>query len=226
MNGIFTMLLHEMEKNCDTVLCTIIADSGSTPRGRGAQMLVGADGLLCGTIGGGAVEGGAVALGKTLLHERRSAVHRLDGQEIENAYPRAQRREIQGGGIFFRKRQSRERKQEVCRGSRQGTERFTAVIEARLSPVYPHAEHTEDYRIGRRGAERKEQNMRRLMHGAAQEHGRCSFAAVEHKYNGCCHGKGKAELNAGIFYSETHQALPSKSRRAGSYLSPFIRTSK
>ena len=75
MNGIFTMLLHEMEKNCDTVLCTIIADSGSTPRGRGAQMLVGADGLLCGTIGGGAVEGGAVALGKTLLHERRSAVH-------------------------------------------------------------------------------------------------------------------------------------------------------
>lgn len=75
MNGIFTMLLHEMEKNCGTVLCTIIADSGSTPRGRGAQMLVGADGLLCGTIGGGAVEGGAVALGKTLLHERRSAVH-------------------------------------------------------------------------------------------------------------------------------------------------------
>ena len=63
MNGIFTTLLYEMEKHHDTVLCTIIADSGSTPRGKGAQMLVGDAGLLSGTIGGGAVEGGAIALG-------------------------------------------------------------------------------------------------------------------------------------------------------------------
>ena len=42
--------------------------------------------------------------------QRRSAVHRLDGQEIENAYPRAQRREIQGGGIFFRRAESESRK--------------------------------------------------------------------------------------------------------------------
>lgn len=75
MNGIFTTLLYEMEKHHDTVLCTIIADSGSTPRGMGAQMLVGEKGLLCGTIGGGAVEGGAIRLGQTLLQERRSAVH-------------------------------------------------------------------------------------------------------------------------------------------------------
>ena len=52
MNGIFTTLLYEMEKHHDTVLCTIIADSGSTPRGKGAQMLVGETGLLSGTIGG------------------------------------------------------------------------------------------------------------------------------------------------------------------------------
>ena len=55
MNGIFTTLLYQMEKHHDTVLCTIIADNGSTPRGRGAKMLVGEQGLLCGTIGGGAV---------------------------------------------------------------------------------------------------------------------------------------------------------------------------
>ena len=87
MNGIFTTLLYEMEKRHDTVLCTIIADSGSTPRGKGAQMLVGETGLLSGTIGGGAVEGGAIALGQTLLRERRSAVHEYklrhnDGEDI------------------------------------------------------------------------------------------------------------------------------------------------
>ena len=87
MNGIFTTLLYEMEKHHDTVLCTIIADSGSTPRGKGAQMLVGDAGLLSGTIGGGAVEGGAIALGRTLLRERRSAIHEYklrhnDGEDI------------------------------------------------------------------------------------------------------------------------------------------------
>ena len=87
MNGIFTTLLYEMEKHHDTVLCTIIADSGSTPRGKGAQMLAGDAGPLSGTIGGGAVEGGAIALGQTLLRERRSAVHEYklrhnDGEDI------------------------------------------------------------------------------------------------------------------------------------------------
>ena len=87
MNGIFTTLRYEMEKHHDTVLCTIIADSGSTPRGKGAQMLVGDAGLLSGTIGGGAVEGGAIALGRTLLRERGSAVHEYklrhnDGEDI------------------------------------------------------------------------------------------------------------------------------------------------
>lgn len=75
MNGIFTTLLCEMDGGRDTVLCTIVAQSGSTPRGAGAQMLVGAAGLLSGTIGGGAVEGGAIALARTLLQERRWALH-------------------------------------------------------------------------------------------------------------------------------------------------------
>ena len=38
MNNIFTTLLYQMEKHHDAVLCTIIADNGSTPRGRGAQI--------------------------------------------------------------------------------------------------------------------------------------------------------------------------------------------
>lgn len=86
MNGIFTTLLYQMEKHHDTVLCTIIADNGSTPRGRGAQMLVGEKGLLCGTIGGGAVEGQSIELGKKLLRERRSTVHeyRLHHNDTED----------------------------------------------------------------------------------------------------------------------------------------------
>ena len=86
MNGIFTTLLYQMEKHHDTVLCTIIADSGSTPRGMGAQMLVGEKGLLCGTIGGGAVEGQSIELGKKLLRERRSTVHeyRLHHNDTED----------------------------------------------------------------------------------------------------------------------------------------------
>jgi xanthine/CO dehydrogenase XdhC/CoxF family maturation factor len=49
MNNIFTTLLYQMEKHHDTVLCTIIADNGSTPRGRGAQMLVAIS--TCATLG-------------------------------------------------------------------------------------------------------------------------------------------------------------------------------
>lgn len=38
------------------VLVTVTASSGATPRGAGARMLVGQNGRICGTIGGGAVE--------------------------------------------------------------------------------------------------------------------------------------------------------------------------
>ena len=56
MKQIFSQLFYEVEKHRDTVLVTLIADRGSAPRKAGAQMLVGAEGRLVGTIGGGAVE--------------------------------------------------------------------------------------------------------------------------------------------------------------------------
>ena len=74
MTAIFTRLLEEMQQCRDAVLVTIIRQSGSAPRGEGAQMLVGADGLLCGTIGGGSIEGESIALAQTLLREKRSTV--------------------------------------------------------------------------------------------------------------------------------------------------------
>ena len=72
MDRIFAKLLYMLEKKLDTVLVTIIADQGSAPRGAGSQMLVGAEGRVLGTIGGGAVEGKADALARQLLEERRS----------------------------------------------------------------------------------------------------------------------------------------------------------
>lgn len=54
------------------VLATIVDKHGSGPRQAGAQMLVGAQGRLYGTVGGGAVEQAVVADAQTLL---RAPVH-------------------------------------------------------------------------------------------------------------------------------------------------------
>lgn len=67
MHTIFQTLVYQREKGHDAVLATIIWDDGSAPRGKGSQMLVGQDGLLAGTIGGGAVEGQSIALAQELL---------------------------------------------------------------------------------------------------------------------------------------------------------------
>lgn len=75
MNQIFAQLFYEMEKHRDTVLVTLIDAAGSAPRKSGSQMLVGANGRLTGTIGGGAVERRSEEMAMALLREKRSAVH-------------------------------------------------------------------------------------------------------------------------------------------------------
>lgn len=75
MDRIFVKLLYEMEKKLDTVLVTIIADVGSTPRGAGSQMLVGAQGRILGSIGGGNVEDMAESMSLKLLKEKKSMCH-------------------------------------------------------------------------------------------------------------------------------------------------------
>ena len=75
MDRIFAKLLYMMEKKLDTMLVTIIADQGSSPRGAGSQMLVGSEGRILGTIGGGAVEGRSDAMARQLLQEKRSDCH-------------------------------------------------------------------------------------------------------------------------------------------------------
>ncbi len=55
MKTIFSALLKTLAVE-DAVLVTIVAGSGSTPRGAGAAMVVKKEGRVTGTIGGGAVE--------------------------------------------------------------------------------------------------------------------------------------------------------------------------
>ena len=72
MHTIFQQLVYAREKGRDTVLATIIWDDGSAPRGRGSQMLVDGDGLLAGTIGGGAVEGPSIEIAREMLRDGKN----------------------------------------------------------------------------------------------------------------------------------------------------------
>jgi xanthine dehydrogenase accessory factor len=70
MEHLFHQIRDALERNEDLVLCTIIASSGSTPRGSGAKMAVFADGSTLGTVGGGAVEFESTKLAKQALRDK------------------------------------------------------------------------------------------------------------------------------------------------------------
>jgi xanthine dehydrogenase accessory factor len=56
MKQLFDRVLGQLQSGENAVLCSIIASSGSAPRGAGAKMAVFPDGSTVGTVGGGAVE--------------------------------------------------------------------------------------------------------------------------------------------------------------------------
>lgn len=56
MEDIFKILYETVSEGREAVLVSIIASSGSTPRGEGAKMIVFDDGTIKGTVGGGRVE--------------------------------------------------------------------------------------------------------------------------------------------------------------------------
>lgn len=60
MKKIIDILVKRMEAGKGSVLVTIVQNEGSAPRTAGASMLVGDDGYICGTIGGGMLEYRAV----------------------------------------------------------------------------------------------------------------------------------------------------------------------
>lgn len=72
MKEIIQLLATSLENNKDCVLATIVEQKGSTPRGAGASMLIGSEGRMAGTVGGGAVEYKSECLGKELIIRRES----------------------------------------------------------------------------------------------------------------------------------------------------------
>lgn len=75
MKDIFESLHCELREHRDTVLVVIIEEEGSSPRGTGSMMLVGENGRIAGTIGGGAVEKCSEEEAEKLLAQRTSNLH-------------------------------------------------------------------------------------------------------------------------------------------------------
>lgn len=78
MKNLMQALLSAMERGEDCVLVTLVEGSGSTPRGAGAQMLVGGAGRIVGTVGGGAVEKRCEERALSLMDEKKSDLCRFE----------------------------------------------------------------------------------------------------------------------------------------------------
>ena len=71
---ILSVINSEVEAGGFGVLCTVIEESGSTPRSKGASMWVRIDGSISGTIGGGLVEFEAINKAKELMDSGESVL--------------------------------------------------------------------------------------------------------------------------------------------------------
>ena len=86
MRNMLKAIKSKLSAGEDLVLVTVIASSGATPRGAGARMLVGKDGRICGTIGGGAVEYRSEQIAANVLREQTSLGHNftLTKDDVQN----------------------------------------------------------------------------------------------------------------------------------------------
>jgi len=75
MQKIFEAIKNELAKGKECLLATIIASSGSTPRGKGAYMVVGETGRICGTIGGGSLEYNVILQGQRQISLRKNFLY-------------------------------------------------------------------------------------------------------------------------------------------------------
>jgi len=86
MQKLFTEMKNRLTNNEDLVLVTVVSSSGSTPRGSGARMLVGKEGRIYGTIGGGMVEHRSIHLAMEAALEHTSMIKQfaLKKNEVED----------------------------------------------------------------------------------------------------------------------------------------------
>ena len=85
MRNMLKTIHKQLSAGEDLVLVTVIASSGATPRGAGARMLIGKEGRICGTIGGGAVESTAIQIAATVLEEKRLKLEKEAFKAIKNS---------------------------------------------------------------------------------------------------------------------------------------------
>lgn len=86
MRTLFKTIKQQFSEGNDLVLASIVASSGSTPRGAGSRMLVGKNGRVAGTIGGGSVEYRAELMAFDILEKKESCEHefKLNHKDVEN----------------------------------------------------------------------------------------------------------------------------------------------
>lgn len=86
MRNMLDIIRNKLDSGEDLVLVTVIASSGATPRGAGARMLIGREGRLGGTIGGGAVEYRSEQIAARVLEEKTSLGHdfTLTRDDVQN----------------------------------------------------------------------------------------------------------------------------------------------
>lgn len=86
MRNMFKTMAQRLSAGEELVLVTVVASSGATPRGAGARMLIGREGRICGTIGGGAVEYRSEKLAAEVLEEKSSGEHdfSLTRDDVQN----------------------------------------------------------------------------------------------------------------------------------------------
>ena len=86
MKNMLNIIKSRLTSGEDLVLVTVIASSGATPRGAGARMLVGKEGRICGTIGGGTVEYRSEQIAARVLEEQTSLGHdfTLTKDDVQN----------------------------------------------------------------------------------------------------------------------------------------------
>lgn len=77
-------MAEQLRQGNDVVLVSVVASSGSTPRGTGAKMLINQNGRLIGTIGGGAVEYRSEQIAAQVLENKKSRTEffRLKPNEV------------------------------------------------------------------------------------------------------------------------------------------------
>ena len=85
MRTLFQTIKQQFLEGNDLVLVSVTASSGSTPRGAGSRMLVGKNGRISGTIGGGAVEYRAECMALDILEKEKNISKDVMLEAIENS---------------------------------------------------------------------------------------------------------------------------------------------